>query len=102
MEESPAVLSDSEPAVTSGVDLLWGRLHRLALELSTVSFSLDSLRESFSDSQNSHTVLQSLLQETRLQVSVARIELSQIKEQLATFEQRLIACEDRLGLNSLD
>ena len=58
------------------------------------------MRDTLSQRDSQQAVL-SLLQETRMQVSLARLELDQINQRLQDLESRLLTCEDRLGLNSL-
>ena len=102
-ESDPAVLSeDSEQLESSSVSLLWHNIHNQSLLITRLEGALKSVSECSSRQEDTLLAIQSVLHETRMQVSLARTELDSINRRLQALESRLVTCEHHLGLNSLD
>ena len=101
--EDPAVLSeDSEQLEPSSISLLWKNIPNQSLLVARLEGTLNSVRECSSLQEDTLLAIQSVLHETRVQISLARTELDSIKRCLQVLESRLVTCESHLGLNSLD
>ena len=102
-ESDPAVLSDdSEQLEPSSLSLLWQNIHSQSLLVSRLEGTLNSISERHSLQEDTLLAIQSVLHETRMQLSLARTEIASIHTRLQVLESRLVTCEGQLGLDSLD